>query len=51
MYEKRGTPLAPDQRRELLARLCMRPYSTIKLIEHCIQNALDCKWEHLPNTS
>jgi hypothetical protein len=51
MYEKRGTPLDPNQRHELLARLCMRPYSTIKLIEHCIKHALDCKWEHLPNTS
>ena len=51
MYKNRGTPLDPNQRRELLARLCMRPNSSVKLLKHCVENSLDCKWEHLPNTS
>jgi hypothetical protein len=51
MYKNRGTPLDPNQRRELLARLCFRPNSSVKLLKHCVENELDCKWENFPNTS
>ncbi len=51
MYKTKGTPLDPNQRRELLARLCMRPNSAIKLLKLCVEHSLDCKWEHLADGS
>lgn len=51
MYQRKGTPLDPNQRHELLSRLCMRPHSAIKLLKLCVEHSLNCKWEHLDNTA